>query len=428
MTIREAAYASLVNDDAKTFEKLLLKHRVVLLGEGNDVFLMSHAAGQGRLAHVQILAKFGTDVNASQDEDPEGALVSAAREGHQEVVRWFLDHGATINHVVDGKSRCFALTGGVRNGHLDVVKLLVERGADVTRSAPDYSRSGTLSRITEPRSRPTFGRSGRRRQTSWASRAERDPMNLATADVSSVQWSARSYPKLRYAFISPEIAEKDTMDSELVLKYQDEIISALHASSAELHKRYVVSLPAFGSDYLELIRYSSLFVNRRDAVEFATDCARRALPFWQRVRSADLRPLLAVDSAEQYVRNRVSLDELEGAWSGANDAARELDTPEITFRTQPAIVSAILAADSAVHAAMSAQNSLMLDTGSEPDMLNGVAYCAAHAAFYALKAHKDIEQSESDVQIAQLTAIVAAGSLSSIDAKCVTVRELHEGC
>ncbi len=54
---------------------------------------------------------------------------TAASEGHLEVVRWLLDNGATVNHVVNGQTRCFALTGAAFRGRLDVVKLLVERGA-----------------------------------------------------------------------------------------------------------------------------------------------------------------------------------------------------------------------------------------------------------------------------------------------------------
>ena len=59
-------------------------------------------------------------------------IFKAAASGSVKVVRWLLDHGAAVNHEIDGKRRCFALTGAVVGGHIEVVKLLVEQGdADI---------------------------------------------------------------------------------------------------------------------------------------------------------------------------------------------------------------------------------------------------------------------------------------------------------
>jgi len=99
--------------------------------EEDLVWWLHSAATNGKLPFVEFFVGKGADVNASQDDSPEGPLQYAAGEGHLDVVRWLLDNGAKINHVVGGQTRCFALTGAAGAGHLDIVKLLVERGAEV---------------------------------------------------------------------------------------------------------------------------------------------------------------------------------------------------------------------------------------------------------------------------------------------------------
>jgi len=132
MTAREATYDALVRDDVVAFEKLL-DQQPQLQTHDRGVFYLVHACNRGRFGIVQALVRRGVDVNAVRDNenDPEGAVVSAADSGHLEVTRWMLDQGALVNYVVGGKTRCFALTGAVVGGYINVVKLLVERGADV---------------------------------------------------------------------------------------------------------------------------------------------------------------------------------------------------------------------------------------------------------------------------------------------------------
>jgi ankyrin repeat protein len=125
--------------DLVEFTRLLRAHPEYLRHvDGTDLWMWRAAMG-GQLPFVQALVDLGLDVNVPKDREdpddpyscPEGPILQAASEGHLNVVRWLLDHGAKINYVVQGKPRCLPLMRAAGNGHIDVVKLLVEHGADV---------------------------------------------------------------------------------------------------------------------------------------------------------------------------------------------------------------------------------------------------------------------------------------------------------
>lgn len=70
-------------------------------------------------------------VALAQDISPSGgdtALILASREGHVEIVRLFLEHGADLNFQDDDGNT--ALLEACIYGHIDVVKLLLDLGAD----------------------------------------------------------------------------------------------------------------------------------------------------------------------------------------------------------------------------------------------------------------------------------------------------------
>lgn len=126
-------YEAGISGDVETVRGLLQKHGDLLDDREGMNMLLQHVS---MADHVDMLAllveEFGLDVNAPRDEQtPEGALDEAAGEGAIHAARWLLDHGARVNHQVDGRTRCFALSSAVFGGHLDLVKLLVERGADI---------------------------------------------------------------------------------------------------------------------------------------------------------------------------------------------------------------------------------------------------------------------------------------------------------
>ncbi|MBI2480170.1 MAG: ankyrin repeat domain-containing protein, partial [Planctomycetia bacterium] len=111
------------------------------------------AAERDDVPMMEALVGFGAriDPNISDENEPEGPIFTASSEGAVNAVRWLLDRGATINHVVKGQRRCLSLTTAAIGGHLDVVKLLVEHGADLDAvwmgqnalsAAMTYGRSG----------------------------------------------------------------------------------------------------------------------------------------------------------------------------------------------------------------------------------------------------------------------------------------------
>ena len=125
--------------DVAEFVRLLRIHPNYLRhADGTDLW-MWRAAMHGRLEIIKALFDLGLDVNTPKScEDPndpyctpEGPILQAATEGNVETVRWLLSHGAKINYIVHGKSRCLPLLDAAANGHLDIVRLIVENGADI---------------------------------------------------------------------------------------------------------------------------------------------------------------------------------------------------------------------------------------------------------------------------------------------------------
>ncbi|RSM06849.1 hypothetical protein CEP52_005526 [Fusarium oligoseptatum] len=107
---------------------------------------LSNAAGDGRIAIVQLLLQRGAKVDAWVKHLDDGpALVAAAENGHVEIVQLLLENGADID--AEGLWRR-ALTAAAAEGHEDVVKLLIEKGADLEVQSPeDYLEDRTLTAL-----------------------------------------------------------------------------------------------------------------------------------------------------------------------------------------------------------------------------------------------------------------------------------------
>jgi ankyrin repeat protein len=133
---QELLYDALRADDASEFARLLALYPECRYDGGGDDMWMASAAMRGKLWAVEWLVARGADVNRPSNSTdsvphPEGPIVYAAQEGRLDVVRYMLDRGAAINHLIGGRVRCQALAGAAIWGHLEVAKLLVEREAEV---------------------------------------------------------------------------------------------------------------------------------------------------------------------------------------------------------------------------------------------------------------------------------------------------------
>ena len=80
------------------------------------------ASIEGHLEVVRLLLDHGADVHANYDD----ALSWASENGHWRVVQLLLDHGANVHAEDDDALKLSSL-----NGQLEVVQLLLDHGADV---------------------------------------------------------------------------------------------------------------------------------------------------------------------------------------------------------------------------------------------------------------------------------------------------------
>ncbi len=123
------------------------------IAEDGDFVLLNHDVDEER-----VLAEMGYEppeciaLMMQIDEGGEDdALISAAEDGHLDVVGLLLEHGAHV-HAVDDLALRFAAT----KGHRDVVRLLLEHGADIhagddlaLRWAARYGHSGVVKLLLE---------------------------------------------------------------------------------------------------------------------------------------------------------------------------------------------------------------------------------------------------------------------------------------
>ncbi|XP_013849156.1 ankyrin repeat and SAM domain-containing protein 6 isoform X3 [Sus scrofa] len=98
---------------------------------GNTALQFAAAGGHEQL--VRFLLRRGASVN-SRNHYGWSALMQAARFGHVSVAHLLLDHGADVN--AQNRLGASVLTVASRGGHLGVVKLLLEAGAFVDHHKP----------------------------------------------------------------------------------------------------------------------------------------------------------------------------------------------------------------------------------------------------------------------------------------------------
>lgn len=90
------------------------------------------AAYGGDLAAVRRLVEAGADVNALPHDHREAPLTEAVNMGHEEVVRYLLDHGANPNGTPEGRNPLMLVCWDTHSNQtrLSMARLLLEHGAD----------------------------------------------------------------------------------------------------------------------------------------------------------------------------------------------------------------------------------------------------------------------------------------------------------
>ena len=93
----------------------------------HHVTILHDMAQKGNIHRVELLIKYGAEINSIDEEYQSTPLGMASRWGHIEMVDYLLQIGADLNKA--GASWATPLTWARKKGHLDIEKLLVTHGA-----------------------------------------------------------------------------------------------------------------------------------------------------------------------------------------------------------------------------------------------------------------------------------------------------------
>jgi hypothetical protein len=99
--------------------KYLVEHCYANINTPLDDYALILSAGNGHLEMVKYLVEHGADIHKNDDE----ALSVSAGNGHLDIVKYLLEKGANLNAEEN-----YALQSSVENGHIDIIKFLFEYG------------------------------------------------------------------------------------------------------------------------------------------------------------------------------------------------------------------------------------------------------------------------------------------------------------
>ena len=132
VTIHQQLNRAFESNNFSEYNSLLRKHILVYGDNLSEVLAarLAQAARQNSPELVDVLVSFGADVDA---RSPDSAIVKSCLGGtcKIEVARRLLEHGAKINHEIDGQLFCHTLALAISKGNLEMVKLLVDYGAAI---------------------------------------------------------------------------------------------------------------------------------------------------------------------------------------------------------------------------------------------------------------------------------------------------------
>jgi len=123
------------NGNARVIEALLKAGAAVDAALPTGETALMTAARSGVQPAVAVLLAHKANVNAREHVMGQSALMWAVSEGHLDVARTLIDHGADV--TAPSTSGFTPLLFAVREGNLDAVTLLLDRGASVRETARD---------------------------------------------------------------------------------------------------------------------------------------------------------------------------------------------------------------------------------------------------------------------------------------------------
>ncbi len=116
------------------------------------------AAAEGRIDVVDALLAAGADPEITLRNSGYTAFFFALREGHRDLVHYFLDRGVDVNRPMDAqrpmgkqpKKGTTPLILAIENGHYDLAVELLDRGADPNDESSGFTALHSLTWIRKP--------------------------------------------------------------------------------------------------------------------------------------------------------------------------------------------------------------------------------------------------------------------------------------
>ena len=149
-----AALAAVSNcsPEREAIFRLFIKHfgeNFLQFGEGSFDTCFASAWNDGHVNLVNLFLEHKVNVNAP-DSIFGSPLLTASGNGHDEVVRLLLNHGADVHQVWQKESETefidtSALSLACNGGHKDTIRILLDHGADVNALAVYHKNRGDVS-------------------------------------------------------------------------------------------------------------------------------------------------------------------------------------------------------------------------------------------------------------------------------------------
>jgi hypothetical protein len=189
------------------------------------------------------------------------------------------------------------------------------------------------------------------------------------------------------ALMHKKVLERDRVEMAAALGHAGAVATGVRSEPLPEH-------------YRSRIERAVTCLEDREGVGFALDCALRVVEICVDGMPEDGRPRTAIDVTRRWLLDAATLDDVAMAAKNASEAAIEADDPD-RVPADAKLTAAINAANSASHAALSAEYAAKLALGQDPGV-GGVNDCVAWAAGFAAKAAKDPE-AERKYQMQALT-------------------------